>query len=207
MPAGIEIFGFITGVACVALLVRQNILNWPIGIANNLLFIALFYRAGLYADVGLQGFYIAISVYGWWSWLHGGRDHGALKVGRVPAAAASALLACVVLATATLTWLLRRYTNSTVPVFDSLITALSLAAQFMMTRKWIENWGVWVAANCLSIGLLSYKGLYVTSALYLVYQALCILGWVAWGRVLRRETASAGPLGVPAPATAIALAD
>lgn len=199
MPSGIELLGFLTGAACVALLVRQNIWNWPIGIANNLLFIALFYRAGLYADVGLQGFYIAISVYGWWSWLHGGRDHGALKAGRVPAVAAQALVAGVVLATIGLTWLLRRYTNSTVPVFDSLITALSLAAQFMMTRKWIENWGVWIAANCLSIGLLIYKGLYVTSALYLVYQALCVLGLVAWRRALRCE---APPVGLPATSSA-----
>jgi nicotinamide mononucleotide transporter len=195
LPSGIEALGFLTGAACVALLVRQNIWNWPIGIANNLLFIALFLRAGLYADVGLQGFYIAISLYGWWSWLHGGRDHGTLKVGRVPAGAALVLAAGVALATAGLTWILRRYTNSTVPVFDSLITALSLAAQFMMTRKWIENWGVWIAANCLSIGLLIYKGLYVTSALYAVYQVLCVMGLVAWRRALREE---APPAGLPA---------
>ncbi len=199
MPSGIEALGFLTGAACVALLVRQNIWNWPIGIANNLLFIVLFYRTGLYADVGLQGFYIAISLYGWWSWLHGGRDHGALRVGRIPAAAALVLAAGVALATAGLTWLLRRYTNSTVPVFDSLITALSLAAQFMMTRKWLENWGVWIAANCLSIGLLIYKGLYVTSGLYLVYQVLCILGLVAWRRALRDE---APPAGLPATSSA-----
>jgi len=199
VPSGIEILGFLTGAACVALLVRENIWNWPIGIANNLLFIALFYRAGLYADVGLQGFYIAISVYGWWSWLHGGRDHGALRVGRVPPAPAAVLAAGVALTTAVLTWILRRYTNSTVPVFDSLITALSLAAQFMMTRKWIENWGVWIAANCLSIGLLIYKGLYVTSGLYLVYQVLCVMGLVAWRRTLR---GGAQPAGLPATSSA-----
>lgn len=199
MPSGIELLGFLTGAACVALLVRQNIWNWPIGIANNLLFIALFFRAGLYADVGLQGFYIAISLYGWWSWGHGGRDHGALRVGRIPAAAALSLTASVALATAVLAWLLRRYTNSTVPVFDSLITALSLAAQFMMTRKWIENWAVWIAANCLSIGLLIYKGLYVTSGLYGVYQVLCVMGLVAWRRTLRGE---APPAGLPATSSA-----
>ncbi len=193
MPSLMEVFGFITGAACVALLVRQNIWNWPIGIANNLAFIVLFYRTGLYADVGLQGFYIAISLYGWWSWLHGGRDHGALKVARVRPLAAALLGGTVVGLTALLAWLLRRYTNSTVPVLDSLITALSLVAQFMMTRKWLENWLVWITANCLSVGLLIYKGLYVTSALYLVYQVLCVLGWIQWRRALREApTASAG---------------
>jgi nicotinamide mononucleotide transporter len=191
MPSFVEIFGFITGAACVALLVRQNIWNWPLGITNNLVFILLFYRTGLYADVGLQGFYIAISIYGWWSWLHGGRDHGALRVSRV-GPATGVLLALVVAAmTALLTWLLRRYTNSTVPVLDSLITALSLVAQFMMTRKWLENWLVWIAANCISVGLLIYKGLYVTSALYLVYQVLCVMGLREWRRALQGLAAPA----------------
>ena len=185
MPSFIEIFGFITGAACVALLVRQNLWNWPLGIANNLVFIVLFYRTGLYADVGLQGFYIAISLYGWWSWLHGGRDHGVLTVARVRPVVGALLVLGVVGTTAFLTWLLRRYTNSTVPVLDSLITALSLVAQFMMTRKWIENWPVWIAANCLSVGLLIYKGLYVTSALYVVYQVLCVMGLLEWRRALK----------------------
>ena len=187
MPSWIELFGFVTGAACVALLVRQNIWNWPLGILNNVAFTLLFSRSGLYADVGLQGFYIAISAYGWWSWLHGGKDHGALKVSRVKPLLGLALLAAVGLITALLTWLLRRYTNSTVPVLDSLITALSLVAQFMMTRKWIENWALWITANCLSVGLLIYKRLYVTAGLYLVYQVLCTLGWLEWRRALRGE--------------------
>lgn len=184
LPSLMEGFGFVTGAACVALLVRQNIWNWPLGILNNLVFIVLFYRTGLYADVGLQGFYIAISLYGWWSWLHGGRDHGALRVSRVRPGPAVLLALTVCFSTALLTWLLRRYTNSTVPVLDSLITSLSLVAQFMMTRKWIENWLVWITANCLSVGLLSYKGLYVAASLYLVYQVLCVLGWREWRRKL-----------------------
>lgn len=192
MPGWMEVFGFLTGAACVALLVRQNIWNWPLGIANNLVFIVLFYRTGLYADVGLQGFYIAISIYGWWSWLHGGRDHGALAVSRVKPAAGLLLALAVAALTAVLSALLRRYTNSTVPVLDSLITALSLVAQFMMTRKWLENWLVWITANCLSVGLLIYKGLYLTSALYLVYQVLCVMGWVEWRRASRGEAGVGG---------------
>ena len=189
MPSGMEVFGFLTGVACVALLVRQNIWNWPVGIANNAVFIVLYYRTGLYADVGLQGFYIVISAYGWWNWLHGGRNHGALAVSRVRPWIGALLALAVATLTALLAWLLRRYTNSTVPVWDSLITALSLVAQYMMTRKWIENWAVWILANCLSVGLLITKGLYVASALYAVYQVLCIMGWVEWRRALATSSA------------------
>jgi len=191
MPGWMEVFGFVTGAACVGLLVRQNIWNWPLGIANNLTFMVLFYRTGLYADVGLQVFYIAISVYGWWHWLHGGRDHGALAASRVRPATALLLVGTVAATTALLTFILRRYTNSTVPVLDSLITALSLVAQFMMTRKWVENWPVWILANCISVGLLIYKDLYVASLLYLVYQVLCVMGWKEWRAALRPNEAVA----------------
>lgn len=185
----VEILGFVTGALCVWLLVRQNIWNWPVGIANNLLFIALFYRSGLYADMGLQGFYIAIGLYGWWNWRHGAQDRGALEVDRTPWPWAVALTGFVALATLGIAWVLRRYTNSNVPVLDSLITALSLAAQFMMARKWLENWGVWILANCLSVGLLIFKGLYVTSALYVVYQVLCVMGLIEWLKARRTLTA------------------
>ena len=191
MPHWTEVFGFLTGASCVALLVRQNIWNWPLGIANNLTFIVLFNRTGLYADVGLQVFYIAISVYGWWHWLHGGRDHGTLTVSRVKPGTALLLAGTVVCSTALLSFLLRRYTNSTVPVLDSLITSLSLVAQFMMTRKWVENWPVWILANCISVGLLIFKGLYVTSLLYVVYQGLCLMGWREWRAALRPNGAVA----------------
>ena len=104
-------------------------------------------------------------------------------------AVAGLLVETSLLAPLAAAWLLRRYTNSTVPVWDSLITALSLVAQYMMTRKWIENWAVWILANCLSVGLLITKGLYVASALYAVYQVLCIMGWVEWRRALATSSA------------------
>ena len=103
-----------------------------------------------------------------------------------------ALAVFVVLATLGLAWLLRHWTNSTVPVLDSLITALSLAAQFMMARKWIENWGVWILANFLSVGLLIYKGLYLTSGLYAVFQVLCVLGLAEWLKAGRPANHPAG---------------
>lgn len=188
----LEILGFVTGALCVWLLVRQNLWNWPVGIANNLLFIALFYRSGLYADMGLQGFYIGIGLYGWWNWRHGGQGHGALRVQRTPWRWGLALALFVVLATVGLAWVLRRWTNSNVPLLDSLITALSLAAQFMMARKWIENWGVWILANFLSVGLLIFKGLYLTSGLYAVFQVLCVMGLIEWLKARRAVSAPAG---------------
>lgn len=183
----LELLGFATGAACVWLLARQNIWNWPLGIANNLLFMVLFTRSGLYADVGLQVFYVVIGFYGWWHWLHGGRDHGALKVTRLPIREGvwtGALTAAGIAGTA---FLLRRYTDSTVPVLDATVTGLSVAAQVLMARKRLENWGIWIVANLVSIGLLIYKQLFITAGLYAVFLVLCVLGLVEWSRSYRKE--------------------
>jgi nicotinamide mononucleotide transporter len=183
----LELFGFVTGAACVWLIARQNIWNWPLGIANNLLFMVLFTRSGLYADVGLQVFYVAIGVYGWWHWLHGGLDHGALKVSRTPPREAALAAALTLAGTALVILLLKRFTNSTVPVLDATVTGLSVTAQVLMARKRLENWWIWIVANLVSIGLLIYKHLFITAGLYAVFLAICIAGLVEWTRSWRKE--------------------
>src|SRR5499427_2610829 len=130
-----ELAGSLTGALCVWLLVRQNIWNWPIGITNNIFYIVIFYKSGLYADAGLQFVYIAISIYGWWNWLHGGINHSELKVERASAAAVAGYLGTAAAATGALYWLLKRFTPSTVPFADGVTVALFLTAQFMMSKK------------------------------------------------------------------------
>ncbi|MBK8726328.1 MAG: nicotinamide mononucleotide transporter [Holophagaceae bacterium] len=183
----LELSGFVTGAACVWLIARQNIWNWPLGIANNLLFMVLFTRSGLYADVGLQVFYVAVGIYGWWHWLHGGLDHGALKVSRTPPAEAALVGALTLAGTALVVLLLKRFTPSTVPVLDATVTGLSVAAQVLMARKRLENWWIWIGANLISIGLLIYKQLFITAGLYAVFLAICIAGLVEWTRSWRME--------------------
>jgi nicotinamide mononucleotide transporter len=186
-----ELAGSVTGALCVWLLIRQNIWNWPIGIANNIFYVIVFYKFGLYADSGLQFVYIAIAFYGWWNWLHGGVNHSELKVNRV---SASGLLGYAVMAateTLVLYWLLRRFTPSTVPFADALTTALFLTAQYMMSRKLVENWWFWIIGDVLVIGLYIYKHLYLTSGLYVVFLALSIAGLLEWWRAARRRTAVA----------------
>lgn len=183
----LELSGFVTGAACVWLIARQNIWNWPLGIANNLLFMVLFTRSGLYADVGLQVFYVAVGIYGWWHWLHGGLDHGALKVSRTPPAEAALVGALTLAGTALVVLLLKRFTPSTVPVLDATVTGLSVAAQVLMARKRLENWWIWIGANLISIGLLIYKQLFITAGLYAVFLAICVAGLVEWTRSFRKE--------------------
>ena len=163
----IEVIGFVSGVGCVWLAARENIWNWPVAIVNAISFIIVFFGAKLYADCGLQLVYIAISVYGWWSWLHGGRDRSELPVTRVRAGAPFPGWPWPPsLATAALMLLLRRFTDSTVPFWDALTTAMSLTAQYMLARKIIENWWLWMAADIIYVALYVYKALYLTAVLY-----------------------------------------
>jgi nicotinamide mononucleotide transporter len=175
-----EIAGFVTGALCVWLLVRRNIWNFPVGIANNLLFVWLFLHAGLYADSGLQLVYVALAVAGWYWWLKGGREHRGVAVADPSRPALIACLAAVGVVWALLQWGLLRWTNSTVAGWDAVTTALSLVAQFMLSRKWIANWWLWIAADVIYIPLYAYKGLWLTAGLYAVFLGMCIAGLVQW---------------------------
>ncbi|MEJ8634090.1 nicotinamide riboside transporter PnuC [Streptomyces sp. MS2.AVA.5] len=180
-----EVLGFGSGALCVWLVARQHLANWPIGIANNLFFILLFVQAGLYADAGLQIVFITLAVYGWWTWTHGGgpgRD--GLPVRRTSRTEWSWLCAAGVVGTAGLTLLLARATDSTVPFWDALTTALSLMATYGQCRKRVESWWLWIAADVVYIPLYAYKELYLTSLLYVGFMTLCVLGLRNWSRDL-----------------------
>ncbi|WP_407839825.1 nicotinamide riboside transporter PnuC [Streptomyces sp. DSM 116496] len=181
-----EILGFVTGAVCVWLVARQHIANWPIGIANNVFFIVLFAQAGLYADAGLQIVFIALAAYGWWSWTHGGGPGtaGALRVRRTKAAEWAALAVAGAVGVLALTLLLDRATDSTVPFLDALTTGLSLLATYGQCRKLVESWWLWIAADLVYIPLYVYKGLYLTSLLYMVFLGLCVVGLLGWHRAL-----------------------
>lgn len=182
-----ELLGFITGAVCVWLLVKQNIWTWPTGIANNILSIVVFYRARLFGDMSLQFFFIAVSIYGWWHWLHpDDRHRGEVKVTRIPVKATIVLVALTAAATYILVQGLRKIPGTT-PWPDASTTCMSLAAQFMQSRKWIENWAVWIAVDVISIALYIYKGLGLFALLYAVFLAMCIAGLVEWRRDLRRS--------------------
>ncbi len=191
-----EVAGFATGALCVWLVVRQDVWNFPVGIANNLLYGWLFVSAGLYADAGLQAVYIGLALIGWYWWLRGGHDHTGVVVRPASPAALAACVVGVVALTALLQWGLLRWTDSSVAGWDALTTALSLVAQLMLSRKWIANWWFWIAADLVYVPLYAHKGLWLTAALYVGFLALCVAGLLRWRRAARTApvvpTASVG---------------
>jgi nicotinamide mononucleotide transporter len=186
-----EVLGFGTGLVNVGLLVRRHILNWPVGILNVLLLMLVFWSAGLYADASLQIVYVVLGAYGWWAWLHGGAGRTALAVRTTTGAEWLGLAVAGLLLTGGLWLFLDRLTSSTVPLADALTTALSLLATYGQTRKLVESWWLWIAADLIYIPLYGYKDLWLTALLYVAFLALCVLGLRAWRAALRTQHAVA----------------
>ncbi|MES2521306.1 MAG: nicotinamide riboside transporter PnuC [Gemmatimonadota bacterium] len=186
-----ELLGFVSGVICVYLVTRESIWNWPLAILTSAFYIAVFSRAGLYSDTGLQCVYLVLSVYGWWHWTRGGRasstsSSAALVVTRTPPREAVWLGVAGVALWLLLWAITRQIPGAKVPLLDAALTATSLVAQYMMTRKYLGNWTLWIVADIAYVGLFFSRGLRLTALLYAVYLALAILGHVQWKRSLVR---------------------
>lgn len=197
LPFGmVEVFGFISGAVTVWLCVKQSVWNWPTGIVNNIFFIALFWQVKLYADMGLQVVYIFIALYGTYLWLYGGADRRGVPVQRVPVMEIVGLVAIGALATYFLTGYLRSIGDSA-PFLDALTTVMSLGAQYMLARKYIENWLVWIAVDIIYIPLYWSKGLPLTGILYVVFLLMCVRGLYDWCRAYRARHAEDAAVVLP----------
>src|SRR5262245_28269197 len=189
-----ELLGFVTGAASVWLTVLARISNFPVGIANSAFFLVLFLAARLYADSGLQVVYIVLGFAGWWQWLHGGPQRSRLVVSRSGPLLRAGCLVFAAGGTWGLTVLLRA-AHDVAPFWDALTTAVSLAAQFLLNRKMIENWALWIAVDLIYIPLYVVKRLDLTAIVYALFLGMCLLGVAAWRRALR---AAATPAPTPA---------
>ncbi|KTR95619.1 nicotinamide mononucleotide transporter [Microbacterium testaceum] len=185
-----QILGFATGAACVLLAARRNVWTYPIGIANNLVFLVVFVPAGLYASAALQVVYLVLGVHGWLRWTRG-VEHDREYVARTPRRAVPWLIVVGVAGTALLTWVLATFTDSQVALADAATTSASLVAQYMLNRKWIENWFVWIGVDVAFVALSIATGLWIIAALYALFILLCVSGLWSWRRVAQEATDAA----------------
>ncbi len=180
----LECVAFVLALAMVLLNIRVNPLAWPLAIVSSLLYFALFWNSRLYGDASLQVFFAIVAVWGWWQWLRGtGADGAALRVTRLPARGRWALVCALALAWPATGLFLRSYTDTDVPWWDAFPTAASVIGQWLLGRKHVENWAVWIVVNVVSVALFAYKGLWLTVLLYLVFIVLSVQGWRAWHRL------------------------
>jgi nicotinamide mononucleotide transporter len=162
--------------------IYENIWGWPTTIAGVALYALVFHHERLYADMGLQGIYIALGFYGWYQWLHGGEAHGERHVSSAPRNVQLVAYAIGAVVSLVLAIILRRTTNAALPFVDSTLTSYSLVAQWLMTRKYLENWIVWIAVDVVYVMMFIYKRLYMTAGLYVVFMFLCVRGYLEWKR-------------------------
>ena len=175
-----EMLAVLLGLVSVYLVTRQNVWCYPLGIVSVFIYIFIFLEVKLYADMGLQVFFIVLQAYGWYEWLYGGSNHSTLSVSWASRNIYLWSTIFVIIATMILGFLLHQLTDASLPYVDSFLTVLSMTAQWMMAKKYIENWPIWMVVNIGSIAMYAYKGLYFTMILYAVYFGLAILGYREW---------------------------
>ena len=190
----IEIFGVVTGILYVILEVKQNRFLWPLGIITSAAYIYIFFTGKFYADMGLQVYYVLISIYGWYYWSRGGEKSGK---GELPVVRINRQQLILLFLTFAFSWVLiyfvlDRYTDSSVPLGDSFTTALAIVATWMLTQKIIEQWFLWIIANVVSLALYIYKGLYPTVILYAVYAGMAVYGYLEWKRSMNKNLQDEG---------------
>jgi nicotinamide mononucleotide transporter len=180
----IELVAAIVGAVSVYLSVRERVWAWPTGIVNVLLYVWVFWKARLYADMGLQVVYAVISVYGWHHWLRGGSQGGELRVARMPARWWAPVIVLTIAGGWGVGHLLASSTDAAIPYLDAGLTAVSLAAQWMLSRKYVENWLLWILVDIVYVPTFVSRGLVPTAVLYAVFLVLAIAGWRRWRRSL-----------------------
>jgi nicotinamide mononucleotide transporter len=185
----VEVAGAIFGLLYICFSIRQHILTWPTGLLTSIFYCAVFFESGFYADMGLQVYYVIISIYGWYYWLRGGKQGSREETGMVPVRRLtprvilnSTLVTMVIFFVLIL--ILTNFTDSTIPVMDSFTTALSITATWMLARKYLEHWLIWIFVDLFSAGLYIYKDLWATVLLFFVYAAMALIGYRQWKKDL-----------------------
>jgi nicotinamide mononucleotide transporter len=174
----------VIGIISVFLSTRQNIWSWPTAIVNVALYTVVFYHGRLYGQMGLQTIYLVLSIYGWYQWLHGGAQRSQLQVSRATPRLLAIVAVLNVVAWFALAGLLRQ-TDAALPGLDALLTTTSLVAQWMMTRKILENWILWIAVDVVYVPMFWSQRLYATALLYAAFLVLAVMGYTQWQRSMR----------------------
>jgi nicotinamide mononucleotide transporter len=183
----IELLGAILGILYIVFSIKQNILTWPTGLLTSLLYIVVFFKSGLYATMGLQVYYVFISIYGWYFWLKGKKtdNKSQLPVQTVNKKLWVKIGLFSILIYAAISFMLIKYSDSEVPYLDSLTTSLSIVATWMLAKKYIEQWIIWIFADLVSSGLYIYKNLWPTVVLFIIFTIMAILGYIEWKKDLK----------------------
>ena len=185
----LEIFGAVTGLLYVFLEIRQKSGMWAVGFISSLVYVFVMFQSGVYGYAALYVYYVAVSVYGWYCWRFARRGNGATELQvsrlRMPLTPVLASISAVLFIG---TGYVLTCTDSPFPFFDALGTSLSIVATWMVARKILEHWLLWIFINFFSAALFFYRGLYPTAGLFIVYGVMSVAGWFKWKQTFNHST-------------------
>jgi len=191
----LEIIGVITGLLCVALAAMNNIWNWPIAIISVGIYIFIFLDARLYADMGLQVYFLVMNIYGWYFWSRKPAIEVKAPVTLITSKEIIAVILIVAIVTPVLGFLLvtlspiLHYKPASYPYLDSFCTACSLVAQVFLARKVLENWLIWIFVDIIYVGVYIFKHLDLTAGMYAIYVVIALLGYLDWKKDYKKQMA------------------
>lgn len=185
----LQIVGVVLGLLYLYLEYKANIWLWIVGLIMPIVHGTLYFRSGLYADCSMQIYYILAGLYGLAVWSRGKRKSAAAEpeIGHTPWRIWIQIIVLYVAIHATLYVLLTTFTDSTVPGLDSFTTALCIVAYWMLSRKYVEQWLVWLVVDAVTVGLYLYKGIPLTAALYALYTCLAVVGYLRWLKMIPKR--------------------
>lgn len=187
VAAGIlEAVAVLFGLASVWFMKKESILAFPFGIINVLVYVVIFVTAGLYANAAINGYFFFMSIFGWYNWSRRSGEVQVVRIGRCSSRERILNLLVIILLFLLIHHLLERYTESDVPGWDAATTAVYMVAQWLLSRKKIENWLLWISADVVMTGLCAWQGLYFSSFQYAVFTVIAVLGFREWRRKLSR---------------------
>lgn len=188
----IEIAATIFGLISVYLTVKEHIWCWPTGIIMVALYAYVFYNAKLYPDTGLQIFYFFIQFYGWYNWKYGGNKKDQLHITTLTRKQIISWSIIGIICTISMGYYMNTYTDAHSAYADSFITVVSVIGQWFLTKKYLENWHLWIAVDVVAVVTYSINKLYLTGGLYLVFLGLAIAGLVEWQKSLKKQAKHVG---------------
>jgi len=163
---------------------RASVWLWFVGFLMQALGIVLYYQKGLYADCGMEFYYLSMTVYGYWKWVHGSAKKKELPITRFPRRLIIPWLALILAVWGIIYWLLITFTNSNVPAADSFTTALSIVGIWALAHKYLEQWFIWIAVDVVTCILYFYKDIPFKGGLYALYVVIAIFGYKKWKRMI-----------------------
>ena len=183
----VELAGFVLSLAMVYCNIKEIHWGWPLAIASSALYGVVFWNSQLYGEASLQVMFILAAGWGWQQWLRGTQASSTeptpshqLRISTLSSLERKQVAIVTLLLWPVLVYFLDNHTDSDVALWDGLVTALSLLGQYLLAKKKIENWWVWLVVNCITVGLMALKSLWLTAGLYVIFAILSYVGVKAW---------------------------